>query len=135
MAWLAAAFSLGIAAKTWYGGSDPFGSLFFLGLGGGATYLALALPRRVTSAWRACRELASAIGTIHMVVLPSLAIAWLLAVVAGDWDAYLTARTQSLIAAAAATALPWALYHALSDERVRSWFAIADCQQGSRLSS
>lgn len=137
MAWLAAAFALGAAAMTWTSGRDATAAMFYLGLGSGAAYLAMALPRRITSAWRACRELASAIGTIHLVVLPSLAIGWAIALAMGawgGWDISPAQRTQALAAAGAATALPWAFYYALGDARVRSWFCVADYHEGSGLS-
>lgn len=129
LSWLAAALAVVSAGATWSSGTDSAGAMFYLGLGSGAAYLAMALPRRIVSAWRACRHLMSAIGTIQLVVLPSLAIGWVITFMVGpwgSWDASLAVRTQALAAAGAATALPWAFYHLLSDHRVRTWFCIAD---------
>jgi len=129
MAWLVAGLAFLRAGALWAGEDAVATATFFLGLGGGAAYLAMALPRRVVSAWRACRRVASAVGTINLVVLPSLVIGWAIAVGYGLWaglDVSPAQRTQAVLAGAAATATPWAFYYALGDPRVRSWFCIAD---------
>lgn len=134
LSWLAGALAIVCAGTAWSSGANVVGAMFFLGLGGGTIYLALALPRRVVSAWRACRQLMSAIGTIQLVVLPSLAIGWAITFMVGPWggwDASPAVRTQALAAAGAATALPWAFYHLLSDHRVRTWFCLADFHTSS----
>ena len=132
LAWLVAAVCFVRAASLWFGGVQDFAdSVFFLGLGGGAAYLGLALPRRVVSAWRTCRQLAAATGTINMVVLPALVVAGGLAVGYRLWsgvDPALADWTVKLCVAAVATAVPWMFYHALGDDRVRSWFCAVDCR-------
>lgn len=132
LAWLVAAICFMRAAVSWNQGGEQFtDAVFFLGIGGGAAYLGMALPRRVVSAWRACRQLARTAGTINMVVLPALIVACLLAVGFRLWsgvDPALPDWSLKLSAAVAATALPWAFYHALGDNRVRSWFCAVDCR-------
>jgi hypothetical protein len=132
LAWLVSAVCFIRAASLWFGGVQEFAdSVFFLGLGGGAAYLGLALPRRVVSAWRTCRDLAAATGTINMVVLPALVVAGALAVgfrLYSGLDPSLADWTVKLCVAAVATAVPWMFYHALGDDRVRSWFCAVDCR-------
>ena len=132
LAWLVAAFCLLRAATLWYGDVRDFAdAVFFLGMGGGAAYLGMALPRRVVSAWRTCRQLAAATGTINMVVLPALVVAGGIAVGFRLWsglDPALADWTVKLCVAGAAAALPWMFYHALGDDRVRSWFCAVDCR-------
>jgi hypothetical protein len=132
LAWLVSAFCMLRAASLWLGDVRDFAdAVFFLGMGGGAAYLGMALPRRVVSAWRTCRQLAAATGTINMVVLPALVVAGGLAVGFRLWsglDPSLADWAVKLCVAAVAAALPWMFYHALGDDRVRSWFCAVDCR-------
>lgn len=133
LAMLAATVCIVQAGNIWMhqGPGGAADALFFLGLGSGAAYFGMVLPRRVVSAWRACRQLAAAAGTINMVVLPSLIVACLITLGFSLWQGLEVSHAQwasTLFGAGAATALPWVFYHALGDDRVRGWFCVADCQ-------
>lgn len=104
---------------------------FFLGVAGGAGYLGAVLPRKVVSAWLVCRRVAAAVGTVNMVVLPSIIVACAIGIGVTLWrggDVPVQLWATTLAAAGVATATPWAFYHLLGDERVRSCFCAVDCR-------
>ncbi|WP_146441356.1 hypothetical protein [Botrimarina colliarenosi] len=132
LAWFVAALCCLHATTLWHSKTGEFSDVvYFLGLGGGAAYLGMTLPRRVVSAWRSCRQLAAATGTINMVILPSLVVAGMIGIGYRLWlgvDPAVADWVTKLSAAAAATAIPWAFYHVLGDVRVRTWFCAVDCR-------
>ena len=132
IAWLVFAYSLLCASPAFLDpASSTIDARFLVGLAGGSAYLALMLPRRVTSAWKTCRSIAAVSGTVNMVVLPALLMLWGFGITLGYSFGVEVAHAEwvrILASAAAATALPWAFYFALDDPRVRSWFCLADCE-------
>lgn len=132
IAWLVFAYSLMCAGAAFLAPHQhPVDAGFLIGLAGGSAYLALMIPRRVTSAWKACRSVAAVSGTVNLIVLPAMLMLWAFGLALGYSFGIEVAHAEwvrILASAAAATALPWAFYFALDDPRVRSWFCLADCE-------
>ncbi len=133
IAWLVFAYSLLCASSALLTPNEhAIDAGFLVGLAGGSAYLAQMLPRRVTSAWKACRSVAAVAGTVNLIVLAAMLMLWAFGLALGVSFGIEIAHAEwvrILASAAAATALPWAFFFALNDPRVRSWFCLADCER------